>query len=766
MKTAFCVFVALVLSLDVPLHAADYLFSCEPANDLYRVAKDAGLDVARLDTPEEAVEGAEPGSAVLILAHGYPEKQTPLGPDVFQRAVAKRLRLYVEYPSWLPGMELGAPKDVKYERGVVTSDFFGERLGPMRIVLVSSCRYLPAKTPRTHLVAAKVAGVDTAFYGLADTPAEPLLFEPPDGSLLVATTKLSHFVSGRYLPAEAWQTIWESIFAWLNPEGGPVRLSWTPTVHPSYGPREQLPETAERDALRRSADWILAARLLRHQDWPKEVLDLSLTYNTIRPMPAPQWPAGDGSLGILEGFSSTIHPDGRQPARYAVRNDCTGEAAMLLALDSKVNSRGENARRAANLLDYVFQTSVLAAGPRANPDSPSFGLVGWAVDHPDTYWGDDNARALLAIGAVSAATGEERWNESVAKCILGNFRTSGVRGFRPECVQDGDLQRVGWKEYWTSQHVHYSPHMQSWLWACNLWAYEQTGFEPLLSRSKTGMRLMMEAYPGQWNWVLRSGTIERARLLLPLAWLVRVDDTPEHRRWLRRIAEDLVGLQDDCGAFREVMGDGGTVLPSNASYGTSETSLIQTDGDTVCDMLYSCNFALIGLHEAAAATGDPFYAEAEDRLARFLCRIQTRSRTHPELDGAWYRAFDYGRWDYWASSADWEWGPWCMESGWCQPWIAGTLALRAEKTSLWEMLRKVDLKPHFEHWRPAMLPDDVLVSWRPETIEHAARAEPGQLKKPVDSRYPAVGPGALTDGELGSTDYRGGQWLGYEGSDL
>lgn len=202
--------------------------------------------------------------------------------------------------------------------------------------------------------------------------------------------------------------------------------------------------------------------------------------------------------------------------------------------------------------------------------------------------------------------------------------------------------------------------------------------------------------------------MERARLLLPLAWLVRVQDTAEHRQWLRRIAEDLVQFQDRCGAIREVIGDGGPGIPSNASYGTGETSLIQSDGDTVSDMLYVCNFALVGLHEAAAATGDAFYGEAEDALAEFLCRIQIRSEKHPELNGAWYRAFDFGRWDYWASSADWEWGPWCTETGWSQPWIAGTMGLRLRSTSLWDLVQQVDLRTHFARLRPEMLPDNVL----------------------------------------------------------
>jgi hypothetical protein len=688
-----------------------WTFACAADNDVYCALASGGLACPRFATAAEAVRAAPEGSAALILSDGYPEKTAAIEPAVFQQAARKRLRLYVEYPQWLPDVPIGAAKDVRFERGVVASGIFGPALGPLRIVLVSSCRYLPVSAPRgarVHLVAAKVAGVDSAVFGLGGAAAGPLLFDHPRGDLLVATTGLSHFIRGRYLPAEAWRTIWETILARLLPGGPPVRLCWTPAVRPSFGPADPLPPDAERRALGRAADFVVHSRVVREPRWPREALDRSLRYNTVRDMPRREWPPGDGSFGVLEGFSSTIRCDGSQPMRYAVRNDCAAEVAMLLALDAAVCGWPANTRRAADLLDYVFRRSGLAAGPRADPQSPSYGLVGWALDSPDSYWGDDNARALLAVGAASALSGDPRWREAVARAILANFRTTGVLGFREACIQEGPLRARGWKSYWTGRHRQFSPHFQSWLWACNLWAYRQTRFAPLLTRSVAGLRAMMEAYPARWDWCLRSGSIERSRLLLPLAWLVRVDDTPEHRRWLRVIAADLIAQQDSCGAIRETIGGGGPALRSNAEYGTGEASLIQSDGDPVCDMLYSCNFALIGLHEAAAATGEPFYARAEDKLARFLARIQIRSEVHPELDGAWYRAFDFRRWDYWAASADWEWGPWCTETGWAQPWIAGTMALRGLKTSLWDLVQKTDLHSEFERLRPQMLPDEAL----------------------------------------------------------
>lgn len=687
-------------------------FACDRRNDLYRAICDGGTECPRFAAAEEAVRAAAEGSGVLILADAYPEETTVVAPAVFEEAARKRLHLYVEYPRQLPGLSVGAPKQVTFERGVVTSNVFGESLPPLRLVLVSSCRYVPVEFSDAHLVVAKVAGMDTAVFGLDGVKSEPLLFDHPRGDLLVATSKLSQFATGRYLPANAWQTIWQTILSRLG-NGPAPELCWTPSVRPRYGRDDPLPADAESQAVRRSAEWIVRrSRSLRHPDWPKEVLDRSRTYNTVREMPGPDWPLGDGSTGILEGFSSTIRPDGGQPMRYAVRNDCMGEAAMLLALEAALHRRPEHAAIAENLLDYIFGGSGLAAGPRADPKSPSYGLIGWALDHPESYWGDDNARALLGIGVVAALSRQSRWNEPIARCILANFRTTGRNGFRESCVTGSRLETRGWRSYWAAGNTHYSPHYQSWIWACYLWAYQQTRFEPLLARTETGIRQMMEAYPAHWDWCLRSGTIERSRLLLPLAWLVRVEDTSEHRGWLRTVSGDLVALQDPCGAIREVIGKSGPGVSSNAEYGTGETSLIQAGGDPVCDMLYSCNFALIGLCEAAAATKDPFYAEVADKLATFLCRIQTRSETHPELDGAWYRAFDYRRWDYWASSADWEWGPWCIETGWCQPWIAGALALRQQGTSLWEVVQKVDVRTAFNRLRPQMLPDELLDNTR------------------------------------------------------
>ena len=131
-------------------------------------------------------------------------------------------------------------------------------------------------------------------------------------------------------------------------------------------------------------------------------------------------------------------------------------------------------------------------------------------------------------------------------------------------------------------------------------------------------------------------------------------------------------------------------------------------------MLYTTNFAFLGLREASAATGDPKIRKAEDQLAEFLCRIQVKSEAHLSLDGGWFRAFDFKRWEFWGSNADAGWGAWANESGWTTGWITSVLAMREMNTSLWELTAKSRMKEHHKKHREAMLPqkfvDEIIVN--------------------------------------------------------
>ena len=725
--------------------------SCKEDNDLYLTLKENKIACIRYNTPEEAINSAGEGSGVLILADDYPEKTTVMDAFLFEKARNKRLRLYVEYPSYLPEVEVGSPRGTHWERAVISSDAFAPSLQKLRILAIHDCRFVTMKAENADIVIARIAGFDSAVYGL---PKEtfPVLSEIPQpeekGGLLVATTKLSQFLTARYAPADAWQAIWEHVFEWLQPDKKFSDLKWTSNVRPSYTAEETLPSDIERVALKRGIDWFFNSHMLLHPDMmgqynkpanlpypskadPDLTQDWPYGHRTARMLK--NVPVGDGTLGIMEGFDSKIFSDGSQAVHWWNRGDCNGEVAGAMGLAGLELQNPEYMQTAENIGDWLFFRSMMSLGDRADPKNPAYGLFGWndspqyagsgSMDGYGVYYGDDNARSMLGMMIAATAQKTDRYDERILKGLLGNLRISGEFGFQPDRVDQGPLEQVGWKHFFTdkntSHSLHseknssYSPHFQANMWACYLWAYQQTGFDLFLKRAKTAIGMTMAAYPDKWIWT-NGIQQERAKMLLPLAWLVRVDDTPEHREWLRKIANDLLAGQDKCGAIREEIGEAGkgSFPPpsSNEVYGLSETPLIQENGDAVCDLLYTIDFAFLGLHEAAAATGEQLYLDAEDKLAKFLCRIQIRSEKHPELDGGWFRAFDFNRWEYWASNGDTGWGAWSIETGWTQSWITAVLGLRQMKSSIWDFTKDSKIERHFDGLQKQMLPDEVLKS--------------------------------------------------------
>jgi hypothetical protein len=691
-------------------------FSCAAQNDLYRVLAAQGVNCPRYESPAAAVGAAAEGGGVLLLADGYPQHTQALPADMLALAAKKRLRLYLEYPQALPGLKVGPVRETRFERGVVTSAAFGPGLRRMRILGIHDCHFVPVAAERAHLVVAKVAGFDTAVYGLPQKDVWPLLFEPAGKTWLVSTTKLSQFITARYAPTDAWPAVWQMILQWVVPAMKWPTLRWTPVVRPSYGPHEPLPADAEREAIRRGNAWVLKARMLIHPSWRGKDWGTKTSVARYSPEHAAAGradarfalPPGDGSEGILEGYESKIHYDGSQTVRWCLRTDCTGEEVAAFVLGGRVLGDAASVQIGRNLANFVL-FKFDATAPWSDPKHPAYGLIGWCcppalaepVDQHESFYGVISARIAMSVLAAATTLGENRWDDRLLLAILANHRTTGPSGLRPAAIRPKTLEKHGWRHYYTAPHrdQDVSCHPTAQLLAANLLVYQATGYRPLLDRTRTALRILMDAYPDKLKW-WNGLQQERGRLLLPLAWLVRVDDTPEHRRWLRRIVDDFLRCQAPCGAVREELGLPGNeyfrAQTSNAAYGTTETPLIQANGDPACDLLYTLNSGFIGLHEAAAATGDARLRQAEDRLAAFLCRIQTRSQLRPELDGTWFRAFDFGRWDYWASNADAGWGAWCVETGWVQGWIVTTLALRQLHTTLWDLAVKRPLREHLE----------------------------------------------------------------------
>lgn len=704
-------------------------------NDLVRVLNDAGVKVERYDDVATALAQAPTAAGVLVLADGYPKEVTRVNPMWFDQARVKQIRLFIEYPSSVPGLKFGEPRTLRtghwgniLERTVVASDAFGESLKKHRILMIHDCHYLPVEAGNPHLVIGHVAGYDHALFGLPQSKGPPILFEHSEGDVLVATTKLSQFVTARYAPLDAWEPVWRMILQWAQPDAEVPPLRWKPTVRPSFDRREELPAAVEKQALERGAEWFRKSGLLVHPSW-QPLYDRPSNQGP----PSADWPdghraapgiraaagippeavIGDGSLGLLEGFRSKIYYDGSQSVLWWRRADDVAESAGALTLAGSVLNQPEFTRIGSNLADWLTGKSVLYNGVFADPQHPAFGLAGWNdvpryYDNANGYeqiWGDDNARAWLGLLRTSAALRTNRFDERLAQQLLAIMRLTGQKGFIAPHVALPTLASNGWEHFFKASSEDLSPHFQAYVQACLLWGARATDFPLCRQRAVSGIRRLMETYPQGWSATNDQFNQERARMLLPLAWLIRIDDTPQHREWLRRVATDLTSDMDSCGAILTKIKQGPA---SNEAYGTGETTLVQANGDPNTDLLYTTNFALVGLHEAAAATGEPLYRDAEDKLVQFLCRVQVKSDTQPQLDGGWFRGFDYRRWEYWGSDADVGWSLYSMETGWISGEILSVLALRAMKTSLWELTTESTIPRHFKVWRERMLPDEVL----------------------------------------------------------
>lgn len=674
------------------------IFSGSSSNDLYVLLQKQGLHVKRFNEPAQALQAAKEGDALFVVADNYPKKTVTLTDDFFQKAKLKKLKLYIEYSAAIPGVQIDAtPKNTQLERGIVATTVFEPGLKPLSILGINDCYVLPAKVERADIVLAKVAGLDKAEYGIDDVEKFPLLFEKDN--MMIATTKLTNFATGRYGPDDAWKQVWSYILKKMTGQQY-VFKSWPSYVTPMYSRNQVLPANAKRKSVELGVEWFNKAKLFVNPTWK----DMFLKYQgngeaPFGPRVDQKLPVGDGTLGLLEGHASKIYHDGTQQYRYWMRADVQGEAAFALAAAGNLLHNQGYDKKAKNLVDYMFYNSNLRAAERNDKKSPSYGLIGWSVTHPHVYYGDDNARALLGILGASAFMKTDKWDKEIVEGIMANFRTTGKYGYRGERQEDKDLQKKGWEHYWNRDVIHNAPHFESWTWACYLWLYNQTGYKPLLEKTKNAIRMTMEAYPDKWVWT-NGIQQERARMVLPLAWLVQIENTEEHRKWLDILVSKLLENQVESGAIREELGGEGKGrfgrTKSNADYGKHEAPLIFTNGDPIADMLYTSNFAFFSLNEAAYATGNKKYTAAVAKLSDFLTRIQVKSDRYKDLDGAWFRAFEYKRWEYWGSNADAGWGVWGTLSGWTQSWIVATQVLTTQNQSFWELTKKSEVKNYMQ----------------------------------------------------------------------
>ncbi len=561
-------------------------------------------------------------------------------------------RVLVECPdAALPGIEMGAFEHAENLKVRVVAPGDGiPGLAPLTILLMHNFafRKVTAPTGRVLLTAAKVAGYRSATFGLPDECFPLLFFHPQSENILIAGAAFGNFIRGRFAPRRDWEQVVAFLAGFLTGGARSAEVNFAPSVAPAYAAGAPLPVDAETVAFRRCLDWF----------YRETIYSLH------------------GQYGVLEGFSSVIDSFGNQSAMPAMRGDCMGETVLATAVDAAISKNPDAVEISARLLRTLFESGRISD---LSPASQTYGSL-WFYENLPIVYGDDNSRAGFGAVLAGELLGMDRSIPAVLKMAYSLLRTTGPTGLRrPNLSQPKDFtDGRTWQYYFKEKYTECRPHYQAFHWAFNLQMYVLTGDSDFLNSAKAAMTIAAAQFP---DYLWQNGaTPDWARLILPFAMLVEVEDTPEHRAQLARICDHFINLVNEHGVVPELMGDrakGRYPAPSsNADYGKCEAALVQHNGDPVCDLLYTLNYAFIGLHEAFMATGDGRCRQAGDRLAEFLCRVQAKSAAHAALDGCWLRGFDFELWEYFGNASDSGWGPWCVETGWTNAWIALTLGLR------------------------------------------------------------------------------------------
>eukprot|EP00941_MAST-03F_sp_MAST-3F-sp1_P005410 g5410.t1 len=712
-----------------------------------------------------AIENAPPNSGLAMLhsPEEAPLNLTSLPKVSIATAAKKNQRLYFEFAYQKEYTSTNLYKTTIFERVVVSPGKSVDlHLDPMRILTMHTQNYTAqnfteiSKNDKVtvDLVLTKVAGYDRAL-NFNNTVVYPLLYrtqEMQDCEMMVSASPLSRFITDRFAPTTAWSTTLNYIFNWLTKSHFNYNITFEAAVRPTFGRDEILPQDSERIAFARGIDWFFESGQFPSVEFSFQLAKMRANGppNGPTPIKLPKNEVKNGTvngiMGVLEGYQKTIVKDGYQLLSLQLRDDCITETSMALAFREKLSSKIPINKKvealfetpsttygtvAKNLLNYAWingnYIQRFVPGMKTEPwqtrgdaRGDAMGLIGWSTTTASyqMYYTDDNgsanhfsshsARGLLAGLATRSLLGDMRWDSVIASAVLANLRMAGNDGFAEGALSFAQVASNGGWEAQASKARNntmrvYSPHYQSYIWAVWLRLYAVSKHQPLLDKAKNAITNMMVHYPSFWQATSNGITMQRARMILPLAWLVQVEDTPLHRQWLDTMISGLLARQDErTGAIQEEIsakGFGSSArVPNNANYGTFESPLNQSNDDPVSDLLYTTNFAFLGLHEAIYAVGGEKteagkrYTAANDKLAEVLVRCQVKSGdlhvehwNHKELDGSWYRAFDFHKHDYWASDSDIGWGAWSIETGWSMAWITSVFAMRDLHTSLWDI---------------------------------------------------------------------------------
>lgn len=357
----------------------------------------------------------------------------------------------------------------------------------------------------------------------------------------------------------------------------------------------------------------------------------------------------DGRLGIHEGLSHNIRPDGSRIFANVVRADCTGEAAgvFLFSQDEHLMSIADN-------------MLALCYGPLTIHENEFDGMMRWSEEAWNVCYQDDVARAIIPSLLCAYLGLTDKYASSACNALDFLCRTTAKDGLRP--MRTDILEFLKDKKSLSTladlEQGYASAHYNAYYSAALLLGYLVSGNESFKKTGIKGLETLMSLYPETVRE--HSETSELCRLIFPLSLLYCVTDDPKHKAMLFNVFSDLQKFKHPSGGYAE-WDNGYKAVCFNNSGG--ECSLLSKNGDPVADLLYSLNWLPLGFAFAYHATSNSVFYNAWRDICSFFIKIQIKS-DNPFTNGAWCRGIDLNRLEYYGIPHDVGWGPCCIETGW------------------------------------------------------------------------------------------------------
>ncbi|MBE3597506.1 MAG: hypothetical protein IMX02_01410 [Limnochordaceae bacterium] len=368
----------------------------------------------------------------------------------------------------------------------------------------------------------------------------------------------------------------------------------------------------------------------------------------------------DGTGGVYERVESNTRSIGKD-----LRPDCIAETAAACWTFGKASGDESWMRVGRNLAKHLYDGRYQDRDAGAG----TFGFWNWMGElapgqHPENIFTDDNTWASLVGMVFLRETGDETFGRAL-ETVRAFQKTLNAAGCHDYLFLRGSvLNTVGPVPCRLSPGTSVVPHYNGMPVALYPHAWAATGDGSLLRDGWRALELMLASHPIRYGYDV-SRTEIYARALLPLAMWSGV--SVKAREAALDCMAYLERRTDETGALQEWDNEDKDLF-------VADSAVFHENGEPIADIMYVQSFALFGLWQLYRATGDGRARALFEKMADFLVRIQIADPEDPLVDGGWKRSFDYRHWEWYGSPQDPAWGPYVMESGWCNAVIDWAIA--------------------------------------------------------------------------------------------